>query len=232
MGEFDDWDLGDVSPPRPLLSFLDGWGRGGRWLYRRYNSLVWLFKYRLPYHWRQFRNKVDLIRIVGLFTCLRLWLEFRKRYRRLHEAFGDRVKKGRLLAFAETGTEGFCWKVYEDGKSGYAGDVSVEGGDWLTIFFHDGSVAFDSVIDPDWQIGRRPYPLNPEYGQPCAFGCWIHWTQRDWSVEEWAALFFHGTLVGDGHPLLSRATDKVPFRAIVVKSERPDLDQLDSEDDN
>ena len=134
---------------------------------------------------------------------------FDSKYQELLKKFGDRVKKGHLEAFAETGTEGFCWSLYEDGKTGYDGLNPIKKNDHLIIFHHDDAIAFDGIIDPDSKAGYRPYPMYPQHGQPCAFGCWIHWTQRGWDVEDWARLFMRD--------MLQDSPDKVPLRAILVR---------------
>ena len=201
------------------------------WTYHLYWKLIG----RNEYRWIVLRERMRLIWRMGPVDYLRVWRAFRTEYARLQDEHGrERVKCGRLDAFAETGTEGYCWEVYEDGKSGYDGLVSLEKDDHLKIFRHDGAVAFDGIVDPDPKAGYRPFPLNPAYGQPCAFGCWIHWTQRGWDVEEWAALFFHGVIISDKHELLREGTDAVPLRAIVIKSEKslkedPEEDDEDSE---
>ena len=172
---------------------------------------IWHLRNRFQYRLKRIQDKIDLARQIGAVTCLESRRLFRTRYRTLRRDFGDKVKKGRLEAFAETGTEGFCWSVYEDGKSGYAGLNPIGKNDRLIIFNHDGSIAFEGVIDPDFEVGYQPYPLNPQYGQPCAFGGWIHWTQRGWEVEDWARLFMRD--------MLDDSPDKIPLRAIIVKDE-------------
>lgn len=99
--------------------------------------------------------------------------------------------KGELYGFFETGTEGVIWTLIKDDLKGYEALETIKEGDHLKVFNTDGSIAFDGTIKEDYEIGYRPYPLNPEYGQPCALGMWIHWTQSGWQPDDWAKLFFH-----------------------------------------
>ncbi len=198
------------------------------WYYTHLSWRIWRLRYRV----RGVRDKLDLARRMGLRSALRGWRAHRAAYTHARAQYGDRAKRGRLEAFAETGTEGFCWMVLEDGKTGYESLIDLANGDHLIIFFHDGTVAFDGIIDHDREAGYQSYPLNPAYGQPCAFGCWIHWTQRGWTPEDWAAFFFHSIFTRRKdkppiHPLLDWGTDRVPYRAVVVKSDRPETDEDD-----
>lgn len=104
-----------------------------------------------------------------------------------------RLKKylGRLDPFFETGTEGIIWSLVENGKSGYDALVIIEKGDYLKIYNPDDSIAFKGVIRPDPKAGWTEFPQNPGHGQPSALGYWIHWTQKGWGPDDWAALFFN-----------------------------------------
>lgn len=171
----------------------------------------------IKYRWFTLKKRVELVRMTGPATYLRIWANFIKDYMALRKVHGGEVKKGRLEAFFETGLEGFHWIVQEDGKSGYEGLVMIDNGDRLRIYKHDGTIAFDGIIEKDRKAGYMPFPAYPEHGQPNAFGFWIHWTQKEWSAEDWAALFFHGEIRIKKHKLLN-GPDFVSFRAIIVKS--------------
>jgi hypothetical protein len=104
---------------------------------------------------------------------------------------GMKTYLGILAPSFETGDEGTCWILSEDGKSGYDAEVNLDNGDHLKIFNSDGTVAFDGVIDQDHEAGWTEYPRNSGHGQPSALGIWILWTQKGWNPDDWAALFFN-----------------------------------------
>jgi len=102
----------------------------------------------------------------------------------------EKELKGVIEDYFETGCEGIMWTFYEDGKEGYGGLHNLEAGDHLTILDDDGSELFSGIIKPNREIGKQVIPLNPEYSQPVALGCWIHWTQDGFLPDDWAKLFF------------------------------------------
>jgi hypothetical protein len=88
---------------------------------------------------------------------------------------------GVLYGWFETGTEGVVWSLIEDGKEGYEGlKIIDEKYDHLVVYGEDGKKLWSGKIKPDYKNGWRRYPLNPKFGQPCALGMWIHWTQKGW----------------------------------------------------
>ncbi len=100
---------------------------------------------------------------------------------------------GTLDHFFETGCEGLMWVLKKDGEKGYYEALEfLEAGDYLTIYNEDGSVMFEGKIVEDCKAGWQEYPMNPGNGQPCALECWIHWTQKGWKPDDWAALFIRG----------------------------------------
>ena len=96
---------------------------------------------------------------------------------------------GLLDGFFETGTEGVVWSVLNDDDRGYDALNIVEEGDHLAIFDQLGNKVWAGKIRCDRKAGWRRYPLNPKYGQPCALGYWVHWTQRGFKPDDWARYF-------------------------------------------
>lgn len=135
--------------------------------------------------------------------------------KRLLDALPEVVVHGVLEDFFETGTEGVCWAVYEDGKQGYDGLHLLERGDHLRVTDETGAVRFEGFIEPDFGKGWTEYPRNPGYGQPCALGMWIHWTQAGWEPDDWAALFMRPHLA-DG------ALRGPPLRAVLTMNKKRD----------
>jgi len=112
-------------------------------------------------------------------------------------ALPEVVIHGVLMDFFETGTEGVCWAVYEDGKQGYDGLHLLGKGNHLRVTDEHAVVRFEGYIEPDAEKGWMEYPGRPGegYGQPCALGMWVHWTQSGWEPDDWASLFFRPHLV-------------------------------------
>lgn len=100
-----------------------------------------------------------------------------------------RIIHGVLEDFFETGTEGVVWSVHDDDDSGYEGLHAIQEGDHLTILDQLGRRLWSGVIRCDRESGWARYPANPEFGQPCALGYWIHWTQQGFKPDEWARFF-------------------------------------------
>lgn len=132
----------------------------------------------------------------------------RKEARRLLDALPEVTVRGVLEGYVETGTEGYEWAVYEDGKRGYEGLHLIEQGDYLRVCDENGEVRFEGFIRQDFKAGWMEYPLNPGYGQPSALGLWIHWTQKGWTPDDWAALFMRPYLRDErkGPPLRAELT--------------------------
>jgi hypothetical protein len=97
--------------------------------------------------------------------------------------------EGELIDFFETGTEGTLWAVQDDRGMDYDSIHVLRAGDHLTIADQFHLKVWEGIIECDTESGWKRYPLNPELGQPCALGRWIHWTQAGFQPDEWASLF-------------------------------------------
>lgn len=95
---------------------------------------------------------------------------------------------GELLDWFETGLEGVVWAIEPNDAVGFDLNVIHEG-DHLTILDRDGRVLWQGVIQCDREIGKIPRPTNPDFVQQAALGCWIHWVQRGFEPDQWAAFF-------------------------------------------
>lgn len=104
----------------------------------------------------------------------------------------SRTIRGRLIAFAETGTEGVFWALQEDGKQGYDGLHILEKGDVLRVF-NDAArqqKVWEGRIDYNYDRNRRA-----PYGQPHLRRQWllrvgaVHGLQKGILPVRWAAMF-------------------------------------------
>ena len=96
--------------------------------------------------------------------------------------------RGELVDWFETGLEGVVWAIEPDGAVGFDLKVIHEG-DHLTIVDRDGAIRWQGVIECDRETGKIPRPTNPEFLQQTALGFWIHWVQRGFEPDHWAAFF-------------------------------------------
>lgn len=102
----------------------------------------------------------------------------------------SKVIAGKLEAFAETGTEGYIWTLYDDTKVGHYGLNFLQDGDHLTIYHPtQRQIVWQGNVDLEYETNYQPFPLNPEYGQQAVNGMWVHGVQRDVVPETWASWF-------------------------------------------
>jgi hypothetical protein len=99
------------------------------------------------------------------------------------------IIEGVLEDFFETGSEGVWWALVDDENFGYDNLHIIKPGDHLTILDQLGHKLWSGIIRYDRKAGWRRYPLNPKYGQPCALGHWVHWTQKGFKPDDWARFF-------------------------------------------
>jgi hypothetical protein len=102
--------------------------------------------------------------------------------------------KGKLYAFAETGTEGFMWMLdkepgrFDKSLKPYESLINLEGGGHLTVLNEDGTKLWSGDIKCDYE--KNAVPCNPWSKQPQVFGYWCHWFHHDVDAEVWAKWFF------------------------------------------
>lgn len=113
---------------------------------------------------------------------------------------------GILDPYFETGTEGILWSVYDESRPGYDGLFVLEDGDLLEVIDNDGTVVWEGEIELDWDIGYKPYPSNPKYGQQAAMGAWVHGIQKGFKPDDWALLFFRQYRNKEAGPYMARLT--------------------------
>lgn len=97
--------------------------------------------------------------------------------------------------YAETGTEGVYWAVYEEGKEYFEGLHLIDEGDRLTIYGDDEQVLFDGIIVYDRITGWRPYHPDRPFGMGQQ-GCIVynvHWIQKGYTELGWGQLFITET---------------------------------------
>lgn len=183
--------------------------------------------------------------IVERRTCRRFGVTIRRPAgkRRIYFRDGEAWLEfhGVLDELCETGTEGLIWILdLPPGRCrrfwrflrrrsfwSYADMIEPQKGQHLTVYAPDGRVLFDGIIDPDRKAGYQPYPMNPDYGQPCAFGFWIHWTQRGWEPEAWARLFLWECLKD------TPEDQRRPLRAVLrCRAAAEDLDPEEDEEED
>ena len=113
--------------------------------------------------------------------------------------------EGELIDYFETGSEGVVWMIEDERRHGREALEMICEGDHLTIEDQLGRMRWKGIISCDKKTGWQRYPLNPEYGQQCALGHWVHWIQRGFTPDDWARFFIrpdydrlHGILVKRG----------------------------------
>lgn len=105
---------------------------------------------------------------------------------------------GVLEAFAETGTEGIIWSIYDekhntaDGKRQYSGLNSIKNGDILTVFNDKArkDVLWEGKVKLEFETQKQAALFNPNYKQQAVFGFWVHGLQEGMDAKQWAKMFF------------------------------------------
>jgi len=103
---------------------------------------------------------------------------------------------GKLSAYAETGTEGVLWSLFDEYNQGYDSLHTLQDGDKLKIYSDKTKtkIVFDGVVSFEYERLYKPYPLNPEYGQQVEpiYGCFVHGFQSNVEPHDWSKWFFDG----------------------------------------
>jgi hypothetical protein len=97
--------------------------------------------------------------------------------------------EGELVDYFETGTEGTIWMLDDNRRHGKEALEPIREGDCLTIMDQMGKKLWQGVIRCDKKVGWRRYRYNRDYGQQAALGRWVHWIQRGFKPDDWAAFF-------------------------------------------
>jgi len=130
--------------------------------------------------------------------------------------------EGIFFGWAETGTEGteYCLQEYkhiiaEDNWS-YAGLQLINPGDYLAIRDEHGKKMFEGLVEGTWEVDedkpllyepggffagwlRRVNAdpsygiLNPDFGQLCINGMWVHWLPTNIDLRLWWDIFFENS---------------------------------------
>lgn len=100
--------------------------------------------------------------------------------------------EGTLFGWFETGLEGTVWALQIDGEPSYDRLFVIEEGDHLVITSPDQEILFSGYIEQDTEAGKAARPFTGIL-QPQAKGIWIHWTQKGYAPDDWAALFLSET---------------------------------------
>lgn len=104
------------------------------------------------------------------------------------------VISGKLSAFAETGTGGILWSLFDEYNQGYNSLHTLENGDKLKIYSDETKtkVVFDGGISLEYERLYEPYPLNPKYGQQVdpIHGCYVHGFQSNVEPYDWSKWFY------------------------------------------
>jgi hypothetical protein len=111
-----------------------------------------------------------------------------------HADSGRRVE-GTLFGWFETGHEGTVWALLVDNEPRYENLFLIEDGDHLVISSPSKEILFSGYILKDTEIGKAARPFSGVL-QPKAKGYWIHWTQKGFTPDDWAALFLDETNTG------------------------------------
>ncbi len=53
-----------------------------------------------------------------------------------------------------------------------------------------GETLWNGKVQLEYERGRQPYPLNPQYGQQAVFGYWVHGFEKTLQPEAWGSMFF------------------------------------------
>jgi len=97
---------------------------------------------------------------------------------------------GVLEAFSDQGTEGICWAIIDNDKTGPESLLSVNDGDYLFVEDGNGGIDWEGTISLRTDTNLEPYPFNDrgDHWQRVK-NCTVHGLQENVEPNVWFEWF-------------------------------------------